>query len=330
MNFKLIDLKDFKEKSAFIKQNSIIPVLSNIRFDKGRLIKNNLKEFIVYQLNNDIETLIDERILMNYISTAKGDVEITVNGKKVTITDGSIPVTSTAGNVDEYPITSLSEAALLSLPEGTQDAIAMAAKFINPSADGYVSFVFCGKGMVAASDNFIGNITPVSEVPTMILSKECALAVCGLEDPEFAESDNYYFFRSGHVTYGFIKPEQQFIDFTPFLTYSDEKSFTLAKSELVRFNDVCVNSGQSKALSAKFAKVNGHLVMTMNDTDYAVDAGAKVVASGSEVDEFKYSPALMNRLLKALPEQELTFVQGKHKYYIKGQLNYLTLIMEMV
>ncbi len=329
MNFKLTDLKDFKEKSAFIKQNSIIPVLSNILFTKGKLIKNNLKEFIVYQLENDIETLIDERILMNYISTAKGDVQITHKAKKVTITDGSIPVTSTAGNVEEYPITSLSDATFTALPEGTLDAIAMAVKFINPNVDGYASFVFCGKGMVAASDGFIGSITTI-DTPTIILSKECALAVCGLDAPEFAESDNYYFFRSENITYGFIKPEQQFIDFTPFLTYPDEKSFTLAKSELIRFNDVCVNSGQSKALSAKFAKVNGHLVMTMNDTDYAVDAGAKVVASGSEVDEFKYSPALMNRLLKALPEQELTFIEGKHKYYIKGQLNYLTLIMEMV
>ncbi len=330
MNFKLTDLKSFKEKSAFIKQNSIIPVLSNIRFDKGRLIKNNLKEFIIYSINNNIETLIDERILMNYISTAKADIDITVKGKKVTITDGSIPVTSTAGSVDEYPITSMSEATFQRLPEGTQDAIAMAVKFINPNADGHVSFVFCGKGMVAASDNFIGNITPVPDVPTMILSKECALAVCDLEDPEFAESDNYYFFRSENITYGFIKPEQQFIDFTPFLTYSDKKSFTLSKSELIRFNDVCVNSGQSKALSAKFAKVNGHLVMTMNDADYNVDAATKVQAEGAEVEEFRYSPSLMNRLLKALPEQELTFIESKHKYYIKGQLNYLTLIMQMV
>lgn len=329
MKINLKDLKSFKDNASTIKTNTLIPVLSYIKFDNGKVTKNSLDQFITQDIDFTGQFLVDERILFNFISTASGDIAVTNKSGKIILDDGFTKVTSPAGDFDAFPSNDIAEGEQLTITREVIDAIATASKFINPNGtSGYDSYVFVANGYVAGCDNWISYLEPYRDtLPNMILSKESCAAIARLNGAKFSENDSYYFFESDGVKYGFIKPEQAVIDFTPFTRFSETQYFVAPRQEFVKFNDVCLNSGQAKVLTANMT-MNGKLTLIMKDNDYGVDVVKELEATGS-ADSFNFNPAIMNRLLKSLPENHLKFIKADKKYYIKGDSDYITLIMQM-
>lgn len=326
------DIRLFKKNSSHIRNNGILPILDYVKFDNGTIIKTNLNEFVVQESNFGGAFLIEERVLFNFIEyTNASDLLLTVEGNKITLSDGTQKTTSTCGDLLVYPETESPPEESFSLTDTILKLFGAASKYTRDDEyDLIVSHIFVGGDVITASDRLIAFCKKIDrDLPKIAIHRLVAERVSSMDPAKFFQSDKKFFFRVGKVLYGFPKTEATHVDMRHFFKYESNYSFAAAKSDLIDFNDMCLSMSPSKICHPTMEITNGKLRLCAIDRDYGVDNEKEIDVAGSMIDKFKYDAALMNRLLKTAPDEELSFRQSKNMFYITGESGFTSLIMEL-
>lgn len=329
MKLNVSELKKLKANSASIKTNGIIPILSYLKFDSGTVTKNSLSSFVVQKIECKEKFLIDERILMNFISyTSSPTIDVKVTAKNVTITDGSTTVVSPTDDVNNYPTNDQSEGETTLLDKDIMLAIDIASNFTIeeeiPSPRGHV---FLGNNCVCGSDGFVAYIDEFEEeLPKIVLKKVTAMAISKFEELKFSQNDSYHFFETDDCKFGFIKPDYQFFDLAPFGKFEHTESFIIDKTDFIKVNDMVVGATNAKFSIASIEVKDEKMIYEMNDADYGVNVSKEIPVEGSATGVFNFNAALMNRLLKSVLDTELTFNKVGERYYVTGESGFVAVI----
>lgn len=326
------DIRSFKKNSSHIKKNGIIPILDYVKFDNGTITKTNLNEFVVQESNFSGSLLIEERVLFNFIEyTNASDISFSADGKKITLSDGSQKTTSTQGDISLYPVTEDSPKETVALTDTILKLFGAAAKYtIEDQYDLIISHIFIGGDSILASDRFIAFYKKIDrELPNTAIPRSVAEVVSSIDPANFSQTEKKLFFKAGKVLYGFQKTEATYIDLSKFFVYEKDTYFHAPKSELIRFNEMCLSMSPTKICHPRIEVVNGRLLLSAIDGKYEVDNEKEIEVTGEMEDKFTYDAVMLNRLLKTAPDEELTFCRVKHRMYITGDSGFTSLIMEL-
>lgn len=336
MKIKVSDLRSFKANSGFIKQNNIIPVLSYLKFENGSVTKNNLNSFIIQSVGNSNESfLVDEKILMNFIDcTSESEIEIKLKDKRIHISDGNTKVTSPTDDLVNFPTNENEELEKTELDAEVLSAIKIASNFIMAEEGDMPvkAYVFVGGSLVAGSNGFIVYLEKFDKaLPNFLLSKEIASSLGKYSSVSFSQSGNYYFLETDKIKLGFIKPNQGFVDFSPFSNFNKNvPSFVINKNEFIRFNDMAVSSTPIKGVPATFSVEKKKMKLDYNDTNYEINISKEIPAEGTMEGSFTFLPNNLNPLLKSVPDEILTFYQAKDRYYVTGDSGFVSFVTRML
>lgn len=334
MKISVSELKSFKANASFIKQNNIIPVLSYLKLSDGCITKNNLNSFLIQKVGKFKESiLVDEKILMAFVDNASTDeIEISVSGKRILITDGFTKDYSPTDDIINFPTNESGEFEKTKISVDVLASIKIASTFIlSEETMPNKSNIFVGKKSVAGSNGFIAYVKTFDiDLPQMVLSKDTCTVISKFGSIDFYESESYHFFENDKCKFGFIKPTYPFFDLTVFGVFNKEAPhFEVNKFDLIRFNDLAISS-PSKKVVATFKVQSEVMKLVMKDTDYDRDVEKDIPVTGEDVSLFAYMPVNLNQLLKNVPDAYLIFYQAKNKYYITGESGFTTLIMEVI
>jgi len=317
-------LKAFKAASAGIKQNNIFPVCSYLKFEPGTITKNNLESFVIMEADVSDTMLIDERLLMSMVDSTKSDtITATVKDDTVILSDGLVKKISPTEPVINFPVNDASDLEYIDIPAPVLYAVRSASQFTveNPNMP-YTECVFIGKGLVSASNNFTAYGENVAgNLPEIILLKDAAAAISKFESIEFAQTETYQFFKSGALRYGFGKKETKFLDMTKHFIIPDGTPVSINKTEIIDFCNQVLTDCAGRPIVASIT----NFVLSMVDSAYKLDIQQPLTAT---LEDFNFNPNFMRQLLKALPDENVTFIKSLHKCHVTGQSGFVSLIME--
>lgn len=338
MKIKTSELRIFKSNATAIKGNTLLQVLSYLKFHDGTIIKHNLHAFLIQKVTTVNESfLVDEKILMGFIDNTRAEeIEIKIKDKRILISEvgGKAKITSPTDDVINFPTIEDEPEEKIILSKKVLNAIKIASNFIvTETLMPLRSHVFIGKKNVGGSNSFIGYLEAQDEeLPQIILSKEVCAAISRMGVSSFSQSQRYHYFENGNIRYGFIKPDCAFFDLTPFGVFDKKKlkHFSINKDEFIMFNDMCLSSTPSKIVRATFTVEKNKLKLQMIDTEYEINNYREIDIDGEMEGEFTYQPVYMSHLLKSIPDSDLIFYQSHQKYYITGDGNFAALIMQVI
>lgn len=332
----IADIRSFKKNAAHVKSRGIIPVLDYIKFDNGEIVKTNTADYVVQQSNFSGSFLIQERELFSFVEFSSAtDVSFTVekidkDKRRITMADGTRKAVSTSEDIGLYPVCAEPEGETFILSKDVLSAIGDAAKFtMEAEYDMIRPFVFVGNRVVTGSDGFIVFMKEFDfDLPVIVLHRDNAPVISHFESLTFSQSDTMMFFQSGSTAYGFRKSEAPHTDMRIFFKHEKKNKFSINKTDLISYNDWCVSRAPLKYACPEIEIKDGGLMVTMNDTGYELDGEEIIPITGSMEGKFKYNAALLSRLLKTAPDQEVTFHQSKGLFYITGESGFNSLIMQ--
>lgn len=326
MKLKVNEIKKFKGVAGALRQNNILPILSYLKFENGLITKNNLESFVTMEADFEGAVLIDEKILMSFIEYVNGsEIDVNVSGNSVVLSCGKEKYKSPTDDVINFPKVEEGDAQAIEFDSDLMDEIRIASNFteVNPIKP-YAECVFIGKGIIAASEGYISYTKKLEkEYPEIILEKNVVNCIKGLDNVFFYESGNHQFFQSGIYKFGFLKKDTNFTNMTLFSKLPEGlDKFEIDKSELVAFCNICINSCQGRFVSAKIEGAKAKMIDSDYENDYEKDLSVSL-------PEFTFNPAQFNVVLKALPDEKISVLKEKNKYYITGDGGYVSLIMEI-
>lgn len=339
MKFSTEDLKNFKTKSAFIKQNATLsnPILNYLKFEKDAVIKNNLKAFYRQTIECNHTFLVDEKILMAFVENTEEDtIDITIKGKSVIISDGKTNITSPTDDPKLFPEYDKTggQGEAYNLSADMISIIGMATSYIDDDSDmGPKGLIFIGSDLIAGSNGgiAIAKSFPNSGLPTMVLRKEAASAVSLFTNVAFSENPSYQFFDTGTGLYGFSKPEYRWIDLSKFATFEQQdKNFAIDKTGIIQFNKFCLSASNSKVVTAKMEVGNNKANLRLNDSGFELEIKVDLDCQGMMDGHFNYNPEFMNKLLTNYPDQLVKVTRIKETLYFSGASEVTALIMGVI
>jgi hypothetical protein len=327
------DIRSFKKNSSRITNKGIIPILDYIKFENGTITKTNINEYVVQESNFSGAFLVEERILFNFIEyTSAVEIQFVADGKKVVISDGSQKTTSTQGDIILFPQIEQPPTETVALTDTILKLFGSAAKYTQEgNEDLRKSHIFIGGDAIMASDGFIAFYRKIDrELPKTAIPRSVAEKVSSIDPADFSQSENKLFFKAGKVLYGFQKTEATYIDMSGFFNYKKDTYFHAPKAELIAFNEMSLAMSKTKLCHPTMGIVNGKLLMSAVNSDYGVDNEKEIEVVGKMGDKFQYDAAILNRLLKTAPDEELTFCRVKGMMYITGDSGFTSLIMGLL
>lgn len=325
MKLNVHELKKFNSVTSSMKYNGILPILSYLKFKDGIITKNNLEQFVEMEANFEGECLIDERVLMAFVNSVScEEIDVKLEGKSVVLSCGKRITKSPTDEVANYPTVEDNNLEGIVIEEEIINSIKIASGFtIERENLPYTQCVFLGHGFLGAATGYIGYVEKLDDkFPEMILDKNCISVIKGLNNFSFSQNDAFQFVRNGVFNFGFRKTDTKFINFAPFYNVDGDKKVSLDKSEIISFCDYCVSSTPSKVV---IAKVSGNK-LSMEDADFSISAESEISA---ELDDFVFNPSFMAKMLKSVPDETVTFIRSKQKYFVTGKSGFVSLIMEM-
>lgn len=319
-------IKSFKYLASSIKTNSIIPVLSFLRFKDGYITKSNLESFIIMKADFDGSFLLDEHMLYSFIDgISSTEITVTIEGNTALLTDGKEKQKCPTLPVEDF----------ITLPEFSGEKYTLDNSLITEIKIAYAgvtqeldhtpiaSCVIVANGIVGACGGISSYTNKCDEkLPKIILEKQAISMLKNFKEVLFYESDNYLVFSSDDFQFGFIKKDMQAFDLRQFSTLPEGEGIEIPKSEIISFSDSCVATCAGRPI--KISIEDGKMIM--NDPGYSVE---KEKPLSAKLDDFTFNPVFMSKLLKSLPDEVLKFTRAKSKYYISGFGGYVSLIMEM-
>lgn len=328
MKIKVRQLKQFNSVASGVKKNTILPILSFLKFDKGTVTKNNLESFVTMEIDFEGSCLIDEKILIGFIDSIEAEeIDVEVKGNTVVLSHGKRKVSSPTDQLEFFPSVPVPDNELdIFISQDLLKSIKVASNFtMDLEGSPYASCVHIGGGLVGATSGFIAYVEPMDEkLPDVVLEKNMVAVLKGLEFALFNQSDSYVFLKSGNFVFGFIKKDTKFLNMGRFKALPEGEPTLMPKKEFEGFCDLCNDYSVGKSYS--LATVKGK-ELSMVDVDYGIDCKEELPVS---LPDFSFNPAYMGKLLKALPDENLKFLKDQNKYYITGEKgNYVSLIMEL-
>lgn len=330
----LADIRAFKKNSAFIKNNSILPIYGFIKFDNGEITKNSKYEFVTQESNFSGAFLVEEQVLFNYIEYAtSADIIFTIDDKKVTMTDGETKQTCTTDDIKLYPECEEPPKLQYNFDENIIKAIGAAASYTkDDDHDLIISHVYIGNGSITASDRLIAyrkEVEVAGELPKTAIHKHTAERLAKMPAGQFSERENKCFFKVGKMLYGFAKTEATYVDLLKYFSLPRGEKFVIHKSKMADFNDLCLSNSPLKYAWPTFSIQGSQMLLSVVDSVYGRAGEKSIDVVGRMTGQFQYDAALMNKVLKSCPDEELTFHQSGSLYYITGDDGFSALIMEL-
>lgn len=340
------DILDFRNDSGKIKPNEVFPILSYLKIEFKEnyccLTKNGLSSFVKKNIPADCKSedgtiLVDELKLFNFAEAISTDsFEITSIDNKIKL-KASLKATLATDDLAKFPINDIIPSEWHKLYIEHLMTIGTCVAFIEETSEKSMhlkTHIFCKNNTIVASNGNIAFYKKVTDpIPEMIIRREVGQAISGFQGAEYASNDSYDFFRSENLLYGFSKSESKFYDLSTLgKIESNDKSFAINKDELIKYNNACIKSTNSKIINTIFrAKSSTELELIFNDPDSGVDEFLGTVEIKDGSGEFKYNPQIMNNLLLSIPATICYFYPGKNKYYVTDELqSFVSLIMGVI
>lgn len=323
ITLQLSDLRNVEKRFSAIRQRNILPILNFIKIESSKgtakITKDNLDVFIIQAIPSTGEgsLLVHESTFWNFVGFAQGEsIKIEYSKKDYTISCGNTKITNQLEEITLYPVQR-------SLPKTGEifDPVqlgSLSSLILEEEIPTQRSFVFAGDGKATASDGFVGYC--VDYTGPKISLKKANVNLLPKQTFEYAEVENYDYFLSENVSFGFIKSEVPFFDVSRFFKLPAEEGFELDKNYLIRFNDLAIASGKSKSTVVSW---EGKKLSTHDDiTNNSITGEAPIEAT------FMFLAEQMNKLLKSIPYDTITFIPGENKYYISTPDGGVGLIMQ--
>jgi hypothetical protein len=333
MKIKTAELRKFKSNSSFIKQNSILPILGYLKFDGGTVTKTNLNSFIIQGIDFKGSFLVDENILMNFLNFTNSEtIDISVKENRVIISDGKTKVSSPTDDVNVFPTTSSSVDEKVPVSNEVFCAIRVASNFVDAlDLPDIRSHVFVGEKSIAGCNAFIGYVENFKDkLPKMVLSKEVATVIGKFNEADFSENETYVFFETNNCMYGFVKPTYPHADLSRVSQYDSKgKSLIVDKEEVLSFTDMCISSTKTKGLLATMSVKSGKMNLEMKDADFQVDVNKTFDVNGTMEGVFNFNPELMSRMLKNIPETEVSLYPSDKACHVTGDSGFISSIQRL-
>lgn len=330
----LADIRAFKKNSAFIKNNSILPIYGFIKFDNGTITKNSKYEFVTQESNFSGAFLVEEQVLFNYIEYAtSSDIIFTIDKQTVTMTDGETKQTCTTDDIKLYPVCEEPPKEQYNFDEVILKAIGAAASYTRDDEhDLIISHIYIGNNSITASDRLIGyckEVEVAGDLPKTAIHKAVAEKIAKMPAGQFSETPSKCFYKVGAMLYGFSKTEATYVDLRKYFSLPKGEKFIINKTKMADFNDLCLANSPLKYAWPTFSIQDYKMLLSVTDSTYG-RAGEKLIdVDGRMTGQFQYDAALMNKVLKSCPDEELTFYQSNSLYYITGNAGFSALIMEL-
>lgn len=326
------DIKDFKKNSSIIENNSILPIYGFIKFDNGTITKNSKTDFVIQQSNFSGSFLVEEKVLFNYIEYAESsDILFTIEDKKIIMFDGETKQACATDDINLYPFCEEPPAEQFHFDDAVLKSLGAAVNFTRKDdKDLIISHVFIGNNSIAAADRIIGYLKQIdSELPQTAIERHTAERISQMRPGYFSETETKCFYKVGNMVYGFSKTEAVYVDLRRYFTLTKNERFIVNKKKISDFNDLSLANSPLKYSWPEFSITNNKMRLFVPDANYSRDGEREIDVIGSMVGTFKYDAALMNKVLKSAPDEELTFHQSNALFYITGDSGFFALIMEL-
>lgn len=336
MKLNTKELQRYRANSRYVEGRLILPICGYIKVDAGgTLTKNNTHAFYQESLTveDGFDVLIDEKQLFAFLnSTSADEVEIRPSSSGyVSISDGYTTMRIPTMEFKHFPKIPDQPEEYTKLPRETLLRLQYASKVVDapdrdvPMVQNFISF---WPGGIIGMNIACGSFYPHDEIdyPSVCLSKETCECISDYQEIDFAQSDSWHLFKSDFSYFGFLKPAVNFVDMSRyFQSHSSQNTFKIDKSEWLSFNTLAMGTG---AFSSKMYVMDGELHLEAGRDDTEIRKSIPVI--GFEQDVTQYAPNAMNRLLKSLPDETITFSRGKGFYYLTGDEGFTALIMDVV
>jgi hypothetical protein len=325
------DLEAFKAHAPAIRENKINPILSYVRIsiegDFGSIQKTNLKSFVLRTFNNDSEDcdfLVDENILLQFVELSSDEyINFSIQGNKIVIYDAKNKTISSTERAAMFPAIDLENIGeWVDIPKQALSAIGISAQLVfDEELVGPKSTVFVGRGAIAGSDANVGFIQYFENLPELCLRKEVAIGVSKLATCSVTSNKSYDLFKDADTMFGFSKSEVAFFDLKAIFEkekVEQQHDFYLNKTHLEKWNNYAIRSCKNVLDGATWAAGNDRLELKIVDSKNEINIDSFIsIVNGNGT--FKFSPTIMNNLLKALPSEMIFFIPGTNRYYITDE-----------
>jgi hypothetical protein len=336
-NFKTSDLKAALPKLTAIKTNTLLPVMAYWRVERSRtgvlITKTNLNSFIKIEVpaesGPEEKFLVPEKMIINFLTFATEErLVLALKAGKVIITDLKSSINSPEEPIENFPtVTGRAEGE--GWPFDPAYARIAAAVVNNDEIPSPSNHVFIRPNGTGGGDGFCLFFMPESKGEQPISLRGEVIRALPNNILNYSSGDNYDYFYTPGVEYGFIKSEIPNFDLGSFFTAVPPGGFTISKSVLLRFNEMAMSAAVNAAeVAAEWIPKGQTLRMEMKDEAYSVDFKTEAAVQGTPF-AFAYLPSIMNKLLKAIPYDELRFVEAKAGAFMVGPDNSLAIIQKL-
>jgi hypothetical protein len=328
MNIKTADLKKFKLLSSHIKPNGVLPASDCLKFGDGKIIKNAHSAFISYDCEDSNESvLVDEHGLNSLLSNTPSDfINISMKGKKLIVSDSRDNIPFPTFDPKEYNAPPDIESKRKPISPDFLISLGRAAEVCQAykAPASLYMFVHIGNKMMAAGNGFMGVVFPIEEDYNLVIERGVASLISKHEFSEMSETQSHYFFYGDGFTMGFSKQEIGFSDMGKMMIGGDERTFTIAASDVISFNSLALSLCKDWSI---VTMDNGKFEMTDHRSEYAPTRPAEQI---KVPEPFHYNAENMNLVIKALAAEALDFYHSPRAYFIKStETNATAIIAKM-
>lgn len=320
MTIKTSSLKAFASYADAIETSTLIPILSYWYVGNGKMIKNNLKQFVSMELDVEGEFLVEEKSILAFVNSPHPEIILTEKDNRIFITDGETKIYSATDDVKHFPVLPKHTGAGFNIsPEDSINIGKAAACTLQDDIIPQKCHIYVGAGYVLGTDGLV-MYAAKSDLPEIALSKQVATVIGKMDECYYRQSESFHFLEHGEVVYGFSKDEANFFNATRLLEYNKESDFfIIEKDRLVSFNSLCIQLNRTKIPAASFKITNGKILFSMNQAEYSNDVEREYDIDASDSAQFTYNPTLMNKLLKTVSDEKIkVYLSGETKINIEG------------
>lgn len=279
---------------------------------------------------DDQEYMIPELDLFAFVDHSSDQmIDIKKINGKVHISDSysTAPCLTTE---DAFPVLEIPNSSDIELSSSLIKDIKKAGKMLSEDVNStWQKHVFVGHKMVIGCDGFVALSIPC-EIEERIIFRKEVIAALPLVGAIYKRNASYDFFECGRTLYGFVKSEQNFFDMTKGIGIPKKEPFEIKRSDLLSFNDWTLSvSKKPEFADIQWEFKDHHLCLTGYDTFSKKSIERKIEATGGET--FKYLPAQLNKLLKAIDDDILICYRGQNNICITNEKRtFISLIQQIV
>lgn len=319
ITFNVKSLQNFQSRTQYIKPNTILPALANLKLEyrdgKHYLTKNNLRCVCVVSIEAEgscPDLLLNERIFHGFINKSKAEtIRMKWDDQRILLSDGKQVAEFASEPAENFPKTpDYSKTQIhFKFLKPHLEAIGLARKFVNDSdTGGNFRFVHITDGFIAGiHNNFFYINNKFDPFPNMLIDTEMADVLTNGEEFDVAITGNQYFFLANDVIYIFTQYEGS----TPRIRQAiwdklstPGKEFQFAKENLVDFCELSNIICDSELVRFHMEQKNGSIFFTMKDGDKN-RGNVKNCPMTGEMDKIAFDSRMYGSAFRNIPYETL-------------------------